>query len=156
MIRTIIYQDKIDQANERETVMNLFAYGTLMCSDIMGEVSGMKAAGTGAILPGYSRRCVRGQHYPGLIKEKSERVEGIIYFDIPDWAWGRLDTFEGDMYDRLSVSVETADKRRISAETYVVKDNFTQYLETRRWSFQQFLEDGKATFQRNYRGYEDS
>ena len=153
MIRII--KIKVNQAHKRETVMNLFAYGTLMCSDIMEEVSGVKATGIGAVLHGYSRRCVRGQHYPGLIKETSERVDGIIYFDIPDWAWGRLDHFEGDMYERLPVSVETADKKRISAETYVVKDNFKQYLETRRWSYQHFLKNGKIAFQRNYRGYQE-
>ena len=47
---------------------NLFAYGTLMCEDIMQDVAGCRLSCVPAELRGYSRRRVRGEHYPALVE----------------------------------------------------------------------------------------
>ena len=47
---------------------NLFAYGTLMCEDIMREVSGVRLLQVSGKLKGYSRRGVKGEHYPAFIR----------------------------------------------------------------------------------------
>ena len=46
---------------------HLFAYGTLMCEDIMQEVSGCLPEHRRGFLKGYVRRRVKGQAYPGLL-----------------------------------------------------------------------------------------
>jgi gamma-glutamylcyclotransferase (GGCT)/AIG2-like uncharacterized protein YtfP len=85
---------------------NLFAYGTLMCDDIMIEVSGCRLSHMPGTLRGYSRRSVRGEHYPALVPREEGRVEGVVYRNVPDSAWDRLDRFEGEMYTRQLLQIQ--------------------------------------------------
>jgi gamma-glutamylcyclotransferase (GGCT)/AIG2-like uncharacterized protein YtfP len=132
---------------------NLFAYGTLMCEDIMGEVSGSRLSCAPGTVRGYCRRSVREQHYPALAPDEEGRVEGVIYRDLPSSAWRRLDRFEGEMYLRQLVQVEVIDGATLLAETYIVRPKFLCYLEASEWSFAKFLRNGKKLFQREYCGY---
>lgn len=132
---------------------NLFAYGTLMCEDIMGEVSGCCLPSTSAMVRGYSRHPVKGEHYPGLVPDKEGRVEGVIYRNLPNSAWERLDLFEGGMYVRQPVQIELDNGMTSPATTYVVRTEFLYRLETSGWDFTNFLCNGKESFQRDYRGY---
>ena len=133
---------------------NLFAYGTLMCDDIMQEVSGLRLRNVPGTLAGYSRRCVKGEKYPALVPDENGSVEGVVYLNVPDSAWERLERFEGEMYARQVVGVELKDGARLRAETYVVKPNFLDHLDETDWDFARFLRNGKAGFQRHYRGYQ--
>jgi gamma-glutamylcyclotransferase (GGCT)/AIG2-like uncharacterized protein YtfP len=132
---------------------NLFAYGTLMCEDIMEEVSGCRLAGVPGTLKGYGRRSVRGEHYPALVPHEEGRVEGVVYRNVPDSAWERLDRFEGEMYVRQLVQIELNDGSTAQAATYVVQPEFLDLLDPTDWDFGEFLRNGKASFQRHYRGY---
>jgi gamma-glutamylcyclotransferase (GGCT)/AIG2-like uncharacterized protein YtfP len=132
---------------------NLFAYGTLMCEDIMREVAGCLPACVPGTLPGYARRAVKGQHYPGLVLHAAGRVDGVLYRDVPGFAWARLDSFEGDMYRRRCVQVDLGDGARLAAETYVVRPRFVARLDVVEWDFAEFLRSGKTKFCRDYRGY---
>jgi gamma-glutamylcyclotransferase (GGCT)/AIG2-like uncharacterized protein YtfP len=132
---------------------HLFAYGTLMCEDIMQEVSGCRPSPLKATLTGYSRRRVRGEDYPGLLPWEPGRVEGVVYRDLPEPAWRRLDRFEGAMYTRLGVAVELECGGRLAAETYVVHPQWTDRLEEVEWDFADFLRRGKMRFKAGYEGY---
>ena len=132
---------------------NLFAYGTLMCEDIMEEVSGCRLCSYPGTVRGYCRRSVREEHFPALAPDKEGRVEGVVYRDIPASAWSRLDRFEGEMYIRQLVQVEMIDGANLPAETYIVQPKFLCYLEASEWSFTKFLRNGKKLFQRDYCGY---
>lgn len=132
---------------------NLFAYGTLMCEDIMVEVSGCHLSQVPGTLKGYRRRSVIGEPYPAIVLEKEGRVEGVIYRDVPVAAWERLDLFEGEMYARQVVLVEQDDGSRLFAETYVIKAAFQDRLDQSDWDFDHFVAVGKASFQRQYKGY---
>jgi gamma-glutamylcyclotransferase (GGCT)/AIG2-like uncharacterized protein YtfP len=134
-------------------VTNLFAYGTLMCEDIMGEVSGCRTPAATGTVSGYCRRSVREEHYPALALDEGGRVEGVVYRDLPGSAWIRLDRFEGEMYVRRLVQVTMIDGEVLSAETYIARPEFLCHLEASEWSFEKFLRNGKQLFQRNYRGY---
>lgn len=131
---------------------NLFAYGTLMCEDIMREVAGCSPAHAPGTLHGYRRKAVRGEAYPGIRPDATGRVEGVVYFDVPDSAWERLDRFEGPMYRRRLLEVEQAGAV-VAAGAYVVRVEFLDRLEERDWDLNEFLSKGKAIFKRNYRGY---
>ena len=89
---------------------NLFAYGTLMCDDIMEEVSGAAPSGSSALLRGYRRLCVKGEHYPALIPDEGYMVEGIVYQGLLGPAWHRLDSFEGQMFSRQRVMLDLEEK----------------------------------------------
>jgi len=132
---------------------NLFAYGTLMCEDIMREVSGCCLAHVIGVLKGFSRRPVRGQHYPAILPDENRRVQGMVYLNVPHSAWIRLDRFEGEMYARQAVQVAVDDGTTLPAETYVAKPEFLAQLVPSEWDFEGFLRNAKTTFQRQYQGY---
>lgn len=132
---------------------NLFAYGTLMCGDIMREVAGCLPESLPGVLYGYRRRTVRGEHYPGLLQGGTSRVDGVLYRGVPACAWTRLDDFEGDMYLRQSVRIELPDGATLSAETYLVRPQFRACLGHDEWSYAEFLRSGKAKFRDRYRAY---
>ena len=132
---------------------NLFAYGTLMCEDIMYEVSGCHLAREPGTLRGYIRRSVIGENYPGILLYKEASVDGLIYRKVPSAAWDRLDRFEGEMYERHQVTVELIDWTPLSAETYIIRPMYLNCLDQSDWNFDDFIRNGKASFQRNYRGY---
>ena len=103
--------------------MHLFAYGTLMCVDIMHKVSACRPAHAPATLGNYRRCRVDGEVYPGVVGEQGGLVPGLVYFDVPAEAWARLDAFEGEMYCRRTVLLTGADvcgdEISLEAETYV-------------------------------------
>lgn len=135
--------------------MHLFAYGTLMCPDIMAEVSGLQRPVTAATLRGYQRLRVKGEDYPALLPDPAGCVPGVIYRDIPETAWTLLDRFEGDMYVREQVQVELDDGCSIAVETYIVNGPFIDCLEEVEWDFTDFLSNGKDRFRTLYKGYRE-
>ncbi|MCB2181761.1 MAG: gamma-glutamylcyclotransferase [Desulfobulbaceae bacterium] len=131
----------------------LFAYGSLMCKDIMQEISACSLSHVAGTLKGYSRRCVKGEHYPALVPDAPGRVEGVVYRNVPDSAWKRLDRFEGEMYERRLVEIEINDGTIVPAETYVVHPEFLNRVDSADWDFADFLRSGKALFKQQYKGY---
>jgi gamma-glutamylcyclotransferase (GGCT)/AIG2-like uncharacterized protein YtfP len=131
---------------------HLFAYGTLMCQEIMVEVTGFPFRGVGGILRDYHRGTIRGEVYPGIIPRKGGVVEGLVYRDLPEEAWKRLDAFEGEMYSRTVVAIEIDDGTE-QAQTYAVRPEFEHRVGPFPWSFEEFLESNKAFFESRYPGY---
>ncbi len=123
-----------------------FTYGSLMCEDIMGAVCAARAPFVAATLDGFRRAPVIGEEYPGMVPAPGERVEGVLYLDLPESAWTRLDHFEGIEYSREQVSVRTADGRSLAAWTYVFKPEFASRLGPGACAVQRVLEAGKARF----------
>ena len=62
---------------------NLFAYGTLMCEDIMRSVAGVELRHANGVLRGYKRLEVKNEHYPAIIEVDGSEVDGVVYCDIP-------------------------------------------------------------------------
>jgi gamma-glutamylcyclotransferase (GGCT)/AIG2-like uncharacterized protein YtfP len=132
---------------------HLFAYGTLLCPEIMNEVAGSSPASAPATLRGYCRRAVRGEEYPAILPDPLGSVAGVLYRDLPAAAWERLDRFEGEMYERLPVQVKLQGGSMASASAYVVRPAFLSLLDAGDWDYDEFLRQGKNVFQRRYRGY---
>ena len=131
---------------------HLFAYGTLMCGDIMAEVSGSLPASLPGVLHGYRRQCLRGEHYPALVAHPRANVNGVLYLDVPAAAWARLDRFEGDMYSRQQVQVVLSDNVTATAMTYVLENKFLDCVEGEEWDFETFSRKWKDPFRRAYTG----
>ena len=132
---------------------NFFAYGTLMCDEIMAEVSGVCPHGVPATLLGYRRLQVKAQPYPAIVANTDCRVDGIVYQNVPPSAWDRLDRFEGEMYSREIVQVRLRDGSTVQAATYVLRPQFRGCLDKAEWDFAVFLREGKGRFRRSYKGY---
>ncbi len=133
---------------------DLFAYGTLMCEEIMLAVTGCRPRSMPAVLEGFRRGRIRGESYPGLVAAAGCRVEGILYRDLSADGWERLDRFEGEMYARHTVDVQLPDGTMVSAITYLVRPRFLGLVEAAEWDFQAFLQRDKARFEADYRGYD--
>lgn len=144
----------MESAEQRSMAMSrLFAYGTLMCEDIMQSVSGCRLSRMPGILRGYCRRAVKHQVYPAIVPDARCNVAGIVYFNVPPDAWHRLDLFEGDMYFREKVEIDLENGERVSAQTYVAKPSYRMHLEDAAWDHEAFLSRGKTTFERKYIGF---
>lgn len=130
-----------------------FTYGTLMCPDIMEEVTGRGHRCESGVLQGFLRSALKGEVYPGIIPREDCDVRGIVYWDVSPEAWRRLDKFEGDLYERRRVQIELSDGSCLSAGAYVVKPEFTSRLSLEDWRPDRFLKYGKSQFRRFYKGY---
>lgn len=130
-----------------------FAYGTLMCEDIMEEVTGYRHISEPGVLKGFRRFAVRGELYPGIIPRGDGEVPGIVYRDIYANAWRRLDEFEGELYERRNVEIILPGGGSLRAGTYVVRPEFASRLAPVDWQFEDFLKNGKRVFRKSYKGY---
>lgn len=133
--------------------MNLFAYGTLMCADIMQQVAGCLPDQAPASLGNYRRCRISGEEYPAIAGQPGAAVQGLVYLDVPEAAWLRLDRFEGGMYARRTVLVDCPDGKSLAADTYVFRDEFAHLLLPAEWSYEEFLRSGKKRFAADYEGF---
>ena len=135
--------------------VHLFAYGTLMCADIMYEVSGFRRQPIQARLANYRRRVVTGEDYPAIVPEPGCQVDGVVYGGLSPTIWARLDRFEGDMYARETETVVLTEGSRLIVYTYVARPAFLDALDEADWDYAEFLRHGKDRFQAAYRGFGD-
>ena len=133
---------------------SLFAYGSLMCEDIMRDVSGHSGRPVAATLKDHLRLCIAGEHYPAMVFHAGNKVKGMLYRDICESAWQQLDVFEGEMYRRIPVRVALTDGSMIEAQTYLIHPDHAHHLTDQEWEFDRFLAEGKSHFEREYLGYE--
>jgi gamma-glutamylcyclotransferase (GGCT)/AIG2-like uncharacterized protein YtfP len=124
-----------------------------MSSEIMDAVTGFQLSAADAVLRGFRRNRLRGELYPAITASSDAMVEGVVYDNVPEEAWERLDQFEGDIYSRRVVTVEMEDGSFRPAQTYVLRPEFEGRLSEESWSLREFLRSGKARFESHYRGF---
>ena len=134
--------------------MNIFTYGTLMIPGVMYSVTAREFRFKNASLRGYVRFTVKGESYPGIIPETDAVTEGIIYFDVDKLSLERLDAFEGDLYQRTSVRVETEKDEILNAETYVIKPKYRGYLSSKEWNVKEFNQKHLGAFLETYQSFQ--
>lgn len=132
-----------------------FTYGSLMCADIMSDVTGLALVGQPARLAGHARHPVRDEDYPGLVPDPASNVVGVLYCNLDAAALRRLDAFEGEMYERLRVPVTLANGAGVEAWCYVVRPGFRARLLPGEWDFEAFLAGGKDRFRARYVGFSE-
>jgi gamma-glutamylcyclotransferase (GGCT)/AIG2-like uncharacterized protein YtfP len=99
---------------------------------------------------------VKGESYPGIIPATDAVTEGIIYFDVDELSLGRLDAFEGDLYQRTPVLVEMGGGEVINSEAYMVKPKFKHYLSSSEWNIKEFAQKHLKTFLETYSGFQNN
>ncbi len=119
--------------------MNLFVYGTLMVPAVMSRVTGRTFRGRSAVLRGYARLTMRDRIHPGLVRFPDLHVDGVVFFDVDEASRARIAQFEGDLYRRVEVTVETDDGRWIEAETYLLRAPARKFLTAAAWKEEEFL-----------------
>jgi gamma-glutamylcyclotransferase (GGCT)/AIG2-like uncharacterized protein YtfP len=132
---------------------DLFTYGSLMCEDIMASVVGAPLRFTPALLPGYRRFLVRDEQYPGVIAVEGGSVAGMVYHEIAPEGWSRLDRFEGELYDRVPVTVRYDSGVEAQVYCYVFRSQYQHRLTAIPWDYDAFLRSGKHIFQSQYSGF---
>jgi hypothetical protein len=91
--------------------------------------------------------------YPAIVPDKEYSVKGVLYRNVPDSVWDRLDRFEGEMYKRQPVGIELNEGGMLYAETYIIQQAYLNFLDQSDWDFEDFIKNGKESFQRHYWGY---
>ena len=123
-------------------VKTLFAYGTLLFPEVLSAVTGLSLTAEPATLDGYVRRGVIGEIFPAIVEgDRHDRVAGALYVGLDDRAWGRLDRFEGDLYERRLVRIATRD-----AFTYVLASTWRHRLAAEPWDPAAFARDHLDAF----------
>ena len=64
-----------------------------------------------------------------------------------------LDDFEGELYERVSVKVETEKSGELAAATYVIKREQQNLLSNDLWDPQEFEKRHLQDFIENYKGF---
>jgi gamma-glutamylcyclotransferase (GGCT)/AIG2-like uncharacterized protein YtfP len=131
----------------------LFTYGTLMFPEVMETVAGGRFEGRGATLMGYARYGLWGETYPGLIAQAGSETEGMVYDGLEAVHLGRLDRFEGDWYDRRTVSIQVSGGETIDSDVYVLRDAHRHRLSRDPWDAQRFSECFLGPFLAAYGGF---
>ena len=131
---------RVKREQDKIKMNHLFVYGTLLFPQVMRAITGRDCTGEPAALDGYARFAVRKQVFPGIVEMPGGQVEGILYRDIGDTDFSRLDEFESDIYFRRQVTVSLGDRSCIHAYTYVVASDFRHLLDDRCWDPDHFQE----------------
>ncbi|OLL26339.1 AIG2-like protein [Neolecta irregularis DAH-3] len=99
---------------------SVFVYGTLMHPVILERVIASKQKVLEpAVLKDYFRFCVSQTDYPAVIAETGQQVEGILIKNLNNKELERLDLFEGDEYQRISVNILMKSKEIVKGHVYV-------------------------------------
>jgi len=124
-----------------------------MIPSVMHAVTARHFRSQKAILRDYARFRVKGESYPGIIPVTDAITEGIIYFNVNEFSLEQLDTFEGDLYERIRIRVETEEKEMQNAEAYVIQSKYLGYLSRKAWDVKEFIKKDLEMFLMTYSGF---
>lgn len=127
-------------------MVNFFAYGTLQIPEVFRAVTGRRIGARPALLDGYARYRLTGLHYPGLIAQAGARTEGVLFRGLGAREMARLDRFEDDFYQRLTLPVTTGEAEVVHAEVYVIRAEWPGLIDARPWSLEAFRRDHLRAF----------
>ena len=100
--------------------MRLFCYGTLMVPEVWRRVAGRPRPGRAARLPGYVRCRIAGTPWPAMVARSGAVTEGLLRSGVTVAELRRLDAWEGRLYRRVRVEVETGPGGRWPAWAYII------------------------------------
>ena len=116
-----------------EIQFNLFAYGTLMVPELIRSIIDRDLKSGRGRLNDFERRSVRNEIYPAVKPSLSNDVFGVIYYDLSLTEMNILDQYEGNMYERQTVSVCTGRNSIERCQVYACKPVYYYLLEEKAW-----------------------
>lgn len=136
--------------------MHLFVYGSLMFEEVWSRLVRGSYVKRSARLHGFSRRRVRDDVYPVIVKScDSDWVDGMVYLHVSEEDIRRLDFFEGDFYNRQDHTVVVEGAEKATAAVYVLKDSYYYVTSEAGWDPQWFAREGLALFLGRYEGFSE-
>jgi gamma-glutamylcyclotransferase (GGCT)/AIG2-like uncharacterized protein YtfP len=119
--------------------MHLFTYGTLMFPEVWRRISIGEFPSQPAVLRGYAMYRVKDAVYPGIIRgDDATEVQGLVYADLDEDTLFELDTYESSFYERLPVTVQTADGADLECHAYIVPPSRRDLLTDEGWDREWF------------------
>lgn len=90
---------------------SVFAYGTLLLPGVQEMVIGRQIEGKPDRLAGHRKSSVRDGEtsYPNIVSADGEHVDGYI-LEVSQDELARMDMYEGGIYTRLKVTLESGTK----------------------------------------------
>lgn len=125
---------------------DLFVYGTLMNDEVLTSLMRCTFPKTKAIISGYNRFMVSGENYPAIRPDKNSSVVGEVLMNVSAEQLYILDEYEGQSYERITVSVVTDDNAQRQCETYVYKPEYYKFLSDIDWCNEVFREEHMNSF----------
>jgi gamma-glutamylcyclotransferase (GGCT)/AIG2-like uncharacterized protein YtfP len=123
--------------------MHVFTYGTLMFPEVWRAVVGREFGNTEGTATGFAIFRVQDAVFPGIARADEESaVRGVVYLDVDNASLQRLDAFEDVFYERLAITVDCDDGRRLEAQAYVVPETNRHVLTDEAWEREQFVSSG--------------
>jgi gamma-glutamylcyclotransferase (GGCT)/AIG2-like uncharacterized protein YtfP len=107
----------VDQS-ETAGRINIFTYGSLMLSFIFQRVAGRCPPSVEATLEDWRRVRVDNETFPAAVPADGDQVRGILWLGLSAHEIARLDHFEGEHYQRVSVRVRDPSGKVHAAEVY--------------------------------------
>lgn len=135
-------------------MVHVFTYGSLMFDPVWTRVVAGTYDSCEAILAGYDRKGIIGEVFPALVPSTPySQVHGILYRSVEASDLNALDRFEGEYYFRRTAQVVTVDKEILSAEAYVLKEEYYMLLSAEDWDPVYFSTTGIHIFIHSYRNF---
>jgi gamma-glutamyl AIG2-like cyclotransferase len=122
------------------TTHHLYAYGTLQLPPVISLIVGRTLGGIPATLSGYARYKIADRVYPAIVEASGGSVSGVLYQGLDAAELGRLDAYEGPLYERRDLPVEVGGAL-VDAGTYVLKPEHAHRLSREGWDLAQFERD---------------
>ena len=98
--------------------LNVFTYGSLMLSFVFQRVVGRCPPSIEATLEDWRRVRVDNETFPAAVPTEGDQVRGILWLGLSADEIVRLDQFEGEHYQRVSVRVRDFSGENHTAEVY--------------------------------------
>jgi len=122
--------------------MNFFADGSLRNKIILKRVLGKDYKSERGNMRGWRLLKVKGKEYPGLVKSDGI-VPGTIWMDLSKEDFEKLDSFEGNEYERITwVAASTINLNKYDVEVYQYKDSMKHKLLDEEWIYDDFEKKG--------------
>lgn len=99
-----------------------------------------------AFLSDYICLAISGQVFPAIRPETGSTVEGILIVDLSEQDLCVLDEYEADYYQRLTVSVLTADDKEQQCDVYAFKPDYYYLLSNTTWSNDAFRKTHMSSY----------
>ena len=132
-------------------MLNLFTYGTLMDADIWDELVASPYETAKFSLSGYKRYALKDKAYPGLIREEGATTHGLIYFNVSNFDIVKLDVFEGQEYERITIDTVFNDQA-ITLETFLFVGE-SEFLIDEDWDLDHFVDNDTQNFKDDFLGW---
>ncbi|NOG60727.1 MAG: gamma-glutamylcyclotransferase [Proteobacteria bacterium] len=116
---------------------SVFTYGTLQVPVVMHAVTGKELKPVAATLVGYQCFKFREKTFPGIIKNSTCTIDGMLYRNIDQQTLERIDQFEDVAYERCMLDVQVGDKTE-QAFVYVTRDEYRKWLSDEEWDLVEF------------------